>query len=227
MEERGKNFQSWLGVLKNLTYGRNLAMGAMVMGLFFLLLNFQGRDFRPSSYHSTIRKGTQPLVMEGGDPYIRALMRTITASEANVTKPYNVIYGGKYVSNLSRHPSRCVPIIRGPNIGNCTTAAGRYQFLNTTWSEKAEQYHPKPEGFWRWQYYSFEPQYQDRVVHDWLSDAGAWGADIPALLRQSKIEKVLRLLSGTWTSLGYGIETNSMSRHLPIIYRQILKEELE
>ncbi|NES85453.1 MAG: glycoside hydrolase family protein, partial [Moorea sp. SIO2B7] len=172
------------------------------------------------------KNGTVPCFMKGGDPYIRALMRTITASESNVSKPYHVIYGGKYVSDLSRHPNLCVPIVAGPNVGNCTTAAGRYQFLNTTWADKAKRYHPKHSGFWRWKYYGFEAKYQDAVVHAWLSDTEAWGVDIPKLLRQGKIKQVLRLLSGTWTSLGYGIETNSMSLYLPKIYQNMLREEL-
>lgn len=170
--------------------------------------------------------GTQPLAMKGGDPYIRALMRTITASEANVERPYSVIYGGQYVSNLKHHPSRCIPISTGPNVGNCTTAAGRYQFINTTWYDKAKRYHPRPSGFLVWKSYSFEPQYQDAVVYAWLSDKQAWGMDISEKLRQGDLDQVLRRLSGTWTSLGFGIETNSMSRYLPRIYRSMLKEEL-
>lgn len=170
--------------------------------------------------------GTQPLVMEGGDPYIRALMRTITASEANVSRPYNVIYGGKQVHDLSRHPELCVSIVSGPNIGNCSTAAGRYQMLDFTWSTQAKKYHPQPSGIWRWKSYSFEAEYQDVVVHDWLSDSQAWGTNIPQLLRQGEISQVLRLLSPTWTSLGYGIETNSMSSYLPQIYDNMLREEL-
>ena len=170
--------------------------------------------------------GTQPLVMRGGDPYIRALMRTITASEANVTRPYHVIYGGKQVDNLERHPELCVTIVAGPNRGNCTTAAGRYQMLDFTWSRTARRYHPNPSGFWRWKNYSFEAEYQDAVVHDWLRDSNVWGTDISQLLRQGEIERVLRILSGTWTSLGYGIETNSMSGYLPGIYRNMLAEEL-
>ncbi len=170
--------------------------------------------------------GTQPLVMKGGDPYIRALMRTITASEANDSRPYNVIYGGKHVQDLSKHPNLCVPIVRGPNVGKCTTAAGRYQFLNSTWYDKALRYHPRPIGFWRWQAYSFEAQYQDAVVYAWLNDSSAWGVNLGQMLRKGQIKQVLRRLSGTWTSLGYGIETNSMSRHLPTIYEKMLREEL-
>ncbi|MBE9127599.1 MULTISPECIES: glycoside hydrolase family protein [unclassified Coleofasciculus] len=170
--------------------------------------------------------GTQPLVMKGGDPYIRALMRTISASEANVSRPYAVLYGGEYVWDLSHHPERCVPIVAGPNVGNCTTAAGRYQFINTTWYDKAKRYHPRPWEFWLWKNYSFEPQYQDAVVYAWLSDKQAWGMDISAQLQQGRLERVLRQLSGTWTSLGYGIETNAMTGYLPGIYQQMLIDEL-
>ena len=180
----------------------------------------------PNSEFATSLYGTQPLAMEGGDPYIRALMRTITASEANVSRPYHVIYGGKLVDDLQEHPQLCVTIVAGPNRGNCTTAAGRYQMLDFTWDKTAKQYHPQPSGFWRWRTYSFEAEYQDAVVHNWLSDPDAWSTDIPELLRQGQINDVLRLLSGTWTSLGYGIETNSMSGHLPQIYQNMLQEEL-
>ena len=190
------------------------------------------QDWRNRNSHqvpytdSTSLYSTQPLMMAGGDPYIRALMRTITASEANVKRPYNVIYGGQYVDDLSHHPEVCVPIIAGPNVGQCSTAAGRYQMLDFTWSKQAQLYHPRPSGIWRWKTYSFEAEYQDVVVYEWLSDSKAWGTDIPQLLRQGKITQVLKLLSGTWTSLGYGIETNSMSNYLPKIYQNMLQEEL-
>jgi muramidase (phage lysozyme) len=165
--------------------------------------------------------------MEDGDPYIRALMRTISASESNVDDPYAVIYGGQYMEDLKRHPDRCVRIVAGPNLNNCSTAAGRYQFITTTWEEMAERYHPKPNGRWFWKSYSFEPKYQDKVVYAWLKDEEAWGVNIPELLKQGKLDQVLYLLSGTWTSLGYGIETNSMSAYLPTIYQQLLEEELQ
>ncbi len=171
--------------------------------------------------------GTPPLAMTGGDPYVRALMRTITASEANDPQPYTLLYGGARFSDLSRHPERCVPIVAGPNRGNCTTAAGRYQFLDSTWREKAQQYHPEPNNFLWWQHYSFVPEHQDGVVYRWLRDPQAWqGHDIPALLRAGELPTVLRLLSDTWTSLGYGIETNVMSPFLPAIYEAMLAEEL-
>lgn len=206
----------------------HLLMGSVVSGLMFFLLVWPSvKEQQPQRKSSTNLPGTVPLVMKGGDPHIRALMRTISASESNVSQPYAVIYGGEYASNLSRHPERCVTIVSGPNKGNCSTAAGRYQMLNKTWKEKAHRYHPNPEQLIFWTNYSFEAEYQDAVVYAWLKDRQAWGADIPKMLKQGKLEQVLRLLSSTWTSLGYGIETNSMSRHLPKIYQQLLREELE
>lgn len=205
---------------------RLLVASTGAIALMFLV--FMGyKEDRPSVNLPRQVDGTQPLVMKGGDPYIRALMRMISASEANDRDPYSIIYGGDRISDLSRHPDRCVPIVAGPNVGKCSTAAGRYQFLDSTWEEKAKRYHPEPPGFMFWKPYSFEPGFQDAVVFAWLLDSNAWGMDISAELQKGNLERVLRRLSGTWTSLGYGIETNSMSRHLPRIYQRLLQEELE
>jgi muramidase (phage lysozyme) len=167
-----------------------------------------------------------PLVMKGGDPHLRALMRTISASESNVPRPYSVLYGGDYIDDLSQHPDRCLPIISEPNVGQCTTAAGRYQFITTTWLEMAERYHPASSGILFWKSYSFDPEAQDIVVYRWLEDSDVWGVNLKQLLKQGKLRKVLKILSPTWTSLGYGIETNQMTRYLPSIYTQMLREEL-
>ncbi len=200
----------------------------VLLGIVWLLL----RSI-PSSSLRQIQKTVwvshpQPLVMDGGDPYIRALMRTISAAESNTNEPYHVLYGGTAVDKLNRHPDICVEIVAGPNTGDCTTAAGRYQFLTGTWEEKAEIYHPKsPSWFGVWGEYSFDPESQDLVVYHWLKDNAAWDLDIAATLRQGQLDTVLRRLSGTWTSLGYGIEPNSMTAKLPRIYQNLLEEELE
>ncbi len=208
---------------------RNLlaSIGALVLAVMALMLlseNWAKQSSRFNYPSGTSR--TPPLVMKGGDPYIRALMRTITASEANDPQPYTLLYGGDRVWDLSHHPDRCVPIVAGPNVGNCTTAAGRYQFLSTTWEKMAKRYHPGPSGLLFWKAYSFEPEYQDTVVYAWLSDRQAWGMDISEKLRQGKLKTVLRRLSGTWTSLGYGIENNAMTGYLPGIYQRMLREEM-
>lgn len=204
---------------------RLIAGSAAIIVLVFLLQNWLTEE--PRSRLDPVQGVYLPrLEMQGGDPYIRALMRTISASEANSPQPYSILYGGQHVSDLSRHPEQCITIVSGPNTGNCSTAAGRYQMLNTTWREKAQRYHPHPLRFMFWASYSFEPKFQDAVVHAWLSDSQVWGTDISELLRQGKLNQVLRLLSGTWTSLGYGIEDNSMTGRLPAVYQKMLREEL-
>ncbi|WP_333328333.1 glycoside hydrolase family protein [Microcoleus sp. LAD1_D3] len=202
-----------------------LLIGAVIGGGVFLVDSLRGNQ-QLSQSASGVGK-LPPLAIKTGDPYIRALMRTISASESNVARPYHVVYGGKYILDLSRHPDWCVKIVNGPNRGKCTTAAGRYQFLTTTWKEKAKRYQARRANFLFWEDYSFEPEDQDAVVYAWLSDRKFWKADIPEMLRQERLTDVLRMLSGTWTSLGYGIENNSMSSRLPKVYREMLREELE
>lgn len=209
---------------------RFLAGGVVTLGFSLALLFHHSprSEMRQSSAPIVWEVTTVPLVMEGGDPYIRALMRTISASEANSTNPYSLIYGGKRFEDLSHHPDRCVTIVSGPHQGSCTTAAGRYQFITTTWQEKAKYYHPAPPAWYTpWSTYSFEPEYQDQVVYAWLSDPYAWGYDLSTLLRQGDLDFVLQLLSSTWTSLGYGIEDNDMTSALPAIYEEVLQEELQ
>jgi muramidase (phage lysozyme) len=217
--KRGWVYHSEIQVLKRLIFSISTAVIIAI-----LLLNWHGNQ---ELLEPNTKSKLPPLAMKGGDPYLRALMRTISASESNFAQPYSVIYGGNRVSDLSHHPNLCVKIVSGPNRGDCTTAAGRYQFLSSTWEEKAKRYHPHPTQFVFWKEYSFEPQFQDAVVYAWLSDRKFWKADISNLLQQGKFQKVQRLLSGTWTSFGYGIEDNSMTGELPQIYEEILREELQ
>jgi muramidase (phage lysozyme) len=204
--------------------GKFLVHATLVAWLMFVLTHLHQQE----SWWNTqqMNGGAAPLVMQGGNPYIRALMRTISMSESNVPNPYAVIYGGEYAQDLSNHPDRCVSIQIGPNSGRCSTAAGRYQFLSSTWLEKARHYHPRPGGFVLWEHYSFEPQYQDAVVYAWLTDSGAWGVNFSDLLQGGNVDEVFQRLSGTWTSLGYGIESNVMTARLPQMYHQFLQEEL-
>lgn len=174
---------------------------------------------------------TPPLVMKGGNPYVRALMRTISASEASDNRPYSLIYGGERFNDFSRHPGKCVPIRGGPNRGKCSTAAGRYQTIDVTWREIARRYHPQPNNMLQRLLagadYNFAPEYQDIVVYRWLKDKNAWGVDITSALCRNDIDAVRRRLSSTWTSLGYGIEDNFITPRLPAIYRRVLVEELQ
>lgn len=206
----------------------------LVSGIAILVFVFQWRGadafrfgFGRSPFEPESHEAPAPLVMKDGDPYIRALMRTISASESNSSRPYSLLYGGDHFQDFSHHPDICVPIVSGPNVGNCTTAAGRYQMLTTTWESKAQTYHPQKSSFLFWNSYSFDPDSQDEVVYRWLDDPQAWGVDLAQLLKKGDVDEVLKTLSPTWTSLGYGIEPNSMTSDLPQIYQDMLQEELQ
>lgn len=166
--------------------------------------------------------------MQGGDPHLRALMRTISVAESNTLHPYHVLHGGAKIGSLGQHPNRCERIGAGTNRGNCSTAAGRYQVLYGTWLELVPRYHPDwtgpqddPARM------AFLPRHQDMVVHAWLADTRFWNMNLAEQLRRGRIQTVLRRLSGTWTSLGYGIESNTMSRELPRVYETLLADELK
>ena len=197
-------------------------ISSISIGLSLLHQQPQHRGLIPTFASAKI----PPLIMEDGDPYIRALMRMISASESNDRRPYSVLYGGSHVTDLSRHPEKCIRIVNGPNINNCSTAAGRYQMINTTWAMMAKKYHPNPDGFFWDRGYSFHAEYQDAVVHAWLRDEKFWGMNVSQSLKNGDLEKVRRRLSGTWTSLGYGIENNAMTPELPKIYERLIREEL-
>ena len=202
-----------------------VAIGSTLLLGWILLLR------QPSSQvpTSTSPAGRMPpLMMQGGDPYVRALMRMISASEANDRRPYSILYGGSHAKNLNRHPQKCIRIVSGPNLNNCSTAAGRYQMIDRTWVTMAKKYRHQPDCllFIFQCGYSFEPQYQDKVVYDWLSDKRAWNMNIPQLLKDGELEKVRQRLSSTWTSLGYGIETNTETPKLAGIYQKLVQEEL-
>jgi muramidase (phage lysozyme) len=204
----------------------SLLFAGITAGAFWQLLDMGGGSF-PGEPPAWRWSSPAPLVMKGGDPYIRALLRTISASESNDPRPYSLIYGGSRFRDFQQHPDRCITIEQGPNQGDCSTAAGRYQFITTTWTTEAERYHPHPNGLLLWRRYNFSPEAQDMVTHRWLNDPEAWGADLGAMLREGRVTEVLSILSPTWTSLGYGIETNSMSSSLPQIYEEMLADELK
>jgi cation efflux system protein involved in nickel and cobalt tolerance len=199
---------------------------ASILSLFVLLWFLQNAQnvIRHVNYLK-VAEDVPPLVMFNGDPHIRALMRTISASESSGKNSYALLYGGDHVHDLSQHPNQCIPIKTNVNKGKCSTASGRYQFLTSTWIEKASKYHPNPSETPNGITYSFEPEYQDIVVYRWLKDHHQWNVDILTLLKKDRVEDALIELSDVWTSLGSGLEDNVMTPFLPKLYRKFLAEE--
>src|SRR3989344_2063401 len=131
--------------------------------------------------------GIEPLAMSGGDLYLRAFMRMITKYEGsskicNGISPYQTLvggtmksdpqgrYGGKlsggcfgnYFNGFNGHPNIAVEWREGSKTSD---AAGRYQFLESSWQSKYAPLTSKGVN-------DFSPQNQDETVHNWLKNKG-------------------------------------------------------
>lgn len=132
-------------------------------------------------------------------PHQRALLETISGPESGGR--YDVIYGGERFKDFSDHPRKAIRIQTGPNAGRTSSAAGKYQFLGSTW----DQYKDKLGLA------DFSPENQDRAA--WALAADTYrqktGQDLDAVLQSGDPEAIANVgstLRGVWTSLPGGIE---------------------
>ena len=128
-------------------------------------------------------------------PEGKALLDAIAGSES---RGYNSRYPSTTFSNgYKDHPRIDAPIPWRP--GYTSNAAGRYQFLSTTWDGLAKKLGLK----------DFSPANQDRAA--WQLAVDAYGYGVNGILKdlRSNPLKVANKLSGTWTSLPGGAEKNN------------------
>jgi muramidase (phage lysozyme) len=108
----------------------------------------------------------------------QAMLRVIRFAEGTADdRGYNRIFGGQEVDDLSRHPDICVRFRR-----TCSTAAGAYQFLTTTWNGLGLG--------------EFTPANQDKGATMLIQRRGAL-ADVDA----GRFEDAIAKLSPEWASL--------------------------
>lgn len=147
----------------------------------------------------------------------RALLDVIASTEA---PDYNVIYGGSRFSDYSDHPRRYITIKSGPNKGRKSSAAGRYQFLGSTWDAYRNKLN-LPD---------FSPASQDRAAIALASDVfrQKTGGNLENALMSgdpNTIAKVGRTLAGTWTSLPGGIEQGQGTSRFVNAFTKALSHE--
>jgi muramidase (phage lysozyme) len=147
--------------------------------------------------------------------YQRALLDTIAGPESG--GKYNVMYGGSTFSDYSQHPGLGHVINTGPNAGQTSSAAGRYQFLAPTWNEQAQKYG----------YKDFSPETQDTAAWNYANDVykAKTGSDLATVLQSGdtkQIANVGNVLSGTWTSLPGGIEQGTTTDKFVSAYQTAL-----
>lgn len=128
-------------------------------------------------------------------PEGKALLDAIAGAEA---RGYNIRYGGATFDSYKDHPR-----IRRPTPdGRSSDAAGRYQFLSTTWDPLAKKLGLK----------DFSPANQDRAAWQLAVDVYGYGVSgIVKGLRSDPI-KVAYKLNGTWPSLPGGSQKNNATK---------------
>lgn len=148
-------------------------------------------------------------------PEGRALLDTIATDEA---PGYDVIYGGRKFTDFSHHPDIRVTITSGPNKGKVSTAAGRYQFLFSTWTTLQQElnlpdFTPASQDLAAW--HLAQTVYRQQAKQDLLPD-----------LKNEMFGKVGPALHSTWTSLPGGIEEGANANRFVTNYRRYLAKYL-
>lgn len=134
---------------------------------------------------STAAEGGVDIPQEGA-----AFLNAMSSTEASA---YNIMYGGETFSSYADHPRVAHVITEGPNKGQTSTAAGKYQFLATTWDRAAKALGLK----------DFSPKNQDRAAW-WLAEqdyAANTGRDLMEDLKGGKYATIRAGLGSTWEGL--------------------------
>ncbi len=142
--------------------------------------------------------GQAPIAATDLPPEARGLLRTIASGESH---GYGDLYGGGQTTDFSRHPNVAAPITSGPNAGQTSTAAGRYQFLKSTWDAEAAKlglrdFSPASQDRAAWD--DAQSVYRRKTGHDLLEDLRSPNPRVRA--------GVGTALHSEWTSLPGGIE---------------------
>lgn len=112
---------------------------------------------------------------------------------------YDVAFGYRIMRSCDRHPNQCTRYG-----GTCSTAAGRYQFLTTTWSTAARARDLR----------SFEPDDQERAAAFLIGNIRRVTIPQDRALTASELANALSRLSYEWASLPpnrYGQPTKSVA----------------
>lgn len=148
-------------------------------------------------------------------PYQKALLNTIAGPESGGR--YDVIYGGGKFSDFSHHPNQAVRIQTGPNAGRTSSAAGKYQFLGSTYEDQA-----KKLGLT-----DFSPASQDKAAWNLAAETykAKTGQDLATVLQsgdENAIAGVGKVLNPIWTSLPGGIEQGTNTNRFVATYQRAL-----
>lgn len=150
----------------------------------------------PAPASATMKIKPEPPATDPGiSPAMRGVLYSVIAPGESGGR--NVIYGGKEITDLSKHPDVHVPITTGPNAGLYSTAAGPFQFIKSTYDMAAKETGksdfsiPSQEENAAW---LAKKTYRDKTGRDLESD---YASGDPKLR-----DGIKRALASQWESLG-------------------------
>lgn len=128
------------------------------------------------------------------DPSVQSMLGAIRRMEGTADFAgggYGTMFGGGQISDFSKHPNQSHSYVdrNGQTINS--TAAGAYQFLNSTWNTASKELGLK----------DFSPENQDRAAVYLMLKSGA----IP-YIQSNDIAGALGKLNSVWTSLPGSVE---------------------
>jgi muramidase (phage lysozyme) len=131
----------------------------------------------------------------------RALLGVIGSKGFESNGSYTQRFNQPDFEDFGQHPGTYGKITSGPNRGKQSNAAGRYQFLSTTWADQAKKLNLK----------DFSPESQDKAAWNLAQETYAAkykGRDLATDLKNpGKLNQVAGALRSQWTSLPGGIES--------------------
>ena len=114
-------------------------------------------------------------------------------------------------TDFSKHPG-----IRGMRTRRgFSTAAGRYQFTESTWNALKKKHSDLTD---------FSPENQDKAA--WYLIQERYKGDVLKDLQEGKVAEVGRQLNRTWTSLAGGVETSQSDKGLASLYQKSLEKQV-
>jgi muramidase (phage lysozyme) len=114
-------------------------------------------------------------------------------------------------TDFSKHPG--VRGMRTPR--GFSTAAGRYQFTESTWNALKKKHSDLTD---------FSPENQDKAA--WYLIQERYKGDVLKDLQEGKVAEVGRQLNRTWTSLAGGVETSQSDKGLASLYQKSLEKQV-
>lgn len=147
------------------------------------------------------------------EPQVQAFLDTIAYSEGTLNNNgYNTLFGHLYFKNFKDHPRQVVCTQYNGSL-LCSSAAGRYQFLQKTWDEIAPQINAR----------NFGPLNQDLGAVALLAKKNVLSS-VPHMKTKKEFANAIYKVNKTWAGLpgaSYGQPTKSMAE-LEAIYKKQL-----